>query len=360
MDGARLRKAIRSALTYLRGPGARELERIRTLRRYIRQYEVEHREIYLQCKAKRTLVERPCPICSAKASDFFLRNTTGAEYRVCRECDLVFMSPILDHDSLERVYTMHQTGAKKTFWRYLMDDAPKLSEPPEVPPYEIRLLKQFRDGGRLLDFGCSYGGFLNVARFYFDAVGVEIDPITSRFARDELGLRVLTKDIFDPSLESENAFDIITMRQVIEHLEDPRAVVNRLRSCLRRDGCIFIECPNSKSYSMRILGKHHALVLGNEHVNLFSLESMEKLLRECGFEVLHAETYKLDLALYDILGLWLAPIRHFHHRYSFRNSFTMRVLSYPDVLFRRAVLRKMADDKGFGSYLRVVAGKRQG
>lgn len=349
------RNAVRLARKFLPRLDRRAVEETRFLRCYIAEYEAEHRAIYENCRAAGKLVDRSCPICYGSGLEFFIRNTTGAEYRLCRRCDLVLMSPILDPETLDRVYTRHDSGSKKMFWEHLMRNTVRLPEPPPKPSHQIRILKKYKEEGRLLDFGASYGELLNQAKFYYDAVGIEIDPITSRYAREELGLKVYNKSIFDEDLNLEGEFDLVTMLQVIEHLEAPRAVLMRLKEFLKNDGYIFIECPNYRSYSMRVLGKHHTLLLGNEHVNMFSRHSLTKLLDECGFEVVASETYDLDLHIYDLVGKCLSPVRRFHHRYSCRNGLTLRLFACLDLLYTGIENWRFRNDKDFGSYVRVLA-----
>ena len=81
-------------------------------------------------------------------------------------------------------------------------------------------------GGRLLEFGCAYGFFLEEARPHFGSVhGVEYSDAAANAAR-ERGLNVTTGEVSDATLNG--TYDAVVGLDVIEHVPDPSDTVRTL------------------------------------------------------------------------------------------------------------------------------------
>ncbi len=79
-------------------------------------------------------------------------------------------------------------------------------------------------GRRLLDIGCGKGQFVGVAREVgWDAWGVEFDEGAVETARHAGSQTVFAGSLDHPDLPA--VFDVITLWDVIEHLQDPRGVL---------------------------------------------------------------------------------------------------------------------------------------
>jgi SAM-dependent methyltransferase len=84
---------------------------------------------------------------------------------------------------------------------------------------------------RVLDVGCGQGGFLDRARAAgLQTAGLDASPAAVAAAR-ERGFDVRLASAAAHPFEDEPPFDLITMWDVLEHLEDPRAA---LTGCLHR------------------------------------------------------------------------------------------------------------------------------
>ena len=84
--------------------------------------------------------------------------------------------------------------------------------------------------GLLLDVGCGKGWFLETARERgWRVEGVELAPERLIRTMERVSTQVHVGSIFDVELPSET-FDLVTMYDVIEHLEAP---LEALRVCYR-------------------------------------------------------------------------------------------------------------------------------
>jgi len=93
------------------------------------------------------------------------------------------------------------------------------------------------------------------------------------------GFPVYCERVEDTNNIPEGSIDLITMFHVIEHVDDPREVINKLGKLLSDDGILAMETPNidsidAEKYKKTFWGGYHI----PRHWNLFTLETMKKLM----------------------------------------------------------------------------------
>ena len=115
-----------------------------------------------------------------------------------------------------------------------------------APIYEtgLSVVEERVGKGRLLDVGCAFGSFLELARRRgWEVSGVEISPYSSRFAREEMGLDVRTGTLTSTPPES-GTFDLVTFWDVLEHVTDVRANLRVAHSALKDGGYLILTTDN--------------------------------------------------------------------------------------------------------------------
>ena len=152
---------------------------------------------------------------------------------------------------------------------------------------------------RLLDIGCGTGAFLTVARDQgWQVRGVEVGIASSQYARSALNLDVLPGSIHDVLLTPQG-FDFVAAIEVIEHLENPPQLVERIQELLVPGGLLLITTPNFDSLYRRLFGKRWWVVnCEDEHIVLFTMDTLGALLEARGFEIVLRRIQGID-----ILGL---------------------------------------------------------
>jgi SAM-dependent methyltransferase len=136
--------------------------------------------------------------------------------------------------------------------------------------------------GRLLDLGCWVGFFLDeAARRGWDATGVEPSEFASAYARDRLGLDVVTADLFEADLP-EGSFDAIFLGDVIEHIPAVEDALERIGRLLRPEGVLAMALPDAGSRFARMMGKRWWSVIPT-HVHYFTRTSMGRILERHGY-----------------------------------------------------------------------------
>ncbi|HUF85264.1 MAG TPA: class I SAM-dependent methyltransferase, partial [Acidimicrobiia bacterium] len=150
-----------------------------------------------------------------------------------------------------------------------------------------------RPGLRLLDVGCGYGFGLDLARFAWGWDGVGVDPFDiGERGRRELGVDIRPRPLA-PDLDlGKQLFDVVLASEVIEHVEDPLALLREVRCRLARDGVLVLSTPDAEFVCPdNPAGDVLTSLAAGGHVFLLDRGGLERLLRRAGFEAVavHAE-----------------------------------------------------------------------
>jgi SAM-dependent methyltransferase len=115
------------------------------------------------------------------------------------------------------------------------------------PPYKwrafLREVARFRRGGTLLEAGCGYGLFLNVAASRFDCVGCDVSEHAIRTARRSVpdGVPLLVASL--ETLFLRRRFDVVAAFDALEHVADLPAALDRLGALVRPGGLLVFTVP---------------------------------------------------------------------------------------------------------------------
>ena len=152
----------------------------------------------------------------------------------------------------------------------------------------IENISSIRKSSSILDVGCNDGSFLYYlkSKGYLKLKGIE--P-----AKDAYSLAIskgfdventfLTESIAHSKFGA-GSYDLITTRQVLEHITNLDDFMRSLYYLLSQDGTLVIEIPDS-SWNLEFLD----YALWEEHVNYFTLNTLRQLLEKQGFTILHYE-----------------------------------------------------------------------
>ncbi|MGE0040256.1 MAG: class I SAM-dependent methyltransferase [Vicinamibacterales bacterium] len=227
----------------------------------------------------------PCNLCGSRdAAELETRARWGQAMRnvVCRRCGLVYADPRLGRAALERFYAEHvyvqYLSAGGEFDPHLVDESSRHAN----DAFTFFRGHAGRDlaGASLLEIGCGLGHFLSRAR---DAgarvLGIEMEGPYADYATGRLGLPVVQTRVED--LPADQRVDVIAAFHVIEHLEDPAAVLRSLHARLSPGGRLFIEVPDIMA-AWQIPPREF---LRQEHLYNFSIRTLTALLGHAGFRV---------------------------------------------------------------------------
>ncbi len=135
--------------------------------------------------------------------------------------------------------------------------------------------------GSWLDIGCATGGFMQIAlEKGWDVCGVDLSDYCVSTAK-AANLKVETGTAQDIPREW-GQFDIISMWDTIEHLDDPLSALNVAVQRLQPEGWLVISTGDISSIAARLLGKRWWLMLPPVHLYYFSRKTLDAMLRKAG------------------------------------------------------------------------------
>lgn len=148
---------------------------------------------------------------------------------------------------------------------------------------KFRLGKVLGKPGRVLDIGCGPGWFLDAMRHSGWIVqGTEASDLAAQHARDRLGLSVSTNGFLE--LGTKPAYyDVISIWHVLEHVSDPKSMLDAIRKCISDDGVLLIAVPNFASFEANFSGPGWFHLDVPRHIHHFSKTSFHAMIESAGF-----------------------------------------------------------------------------
>lgn len=222
-----------------------------------------------------------CDLCGAACGEhpvvLWKHNTPVVR---CTSCGLLYANPRWKGEFLFGRYT-------EDYWELYGDKLQgrlgNTEADQERTAYYLWTIEHAFSTGNLLDVGCATGEFLSAARAKgWQVYGVETSPASAEAARRLTGGQIHAGTL-DTAPFEEGTFDAVTMFDVIEHLQSPRAYIERISRLLRPGGVLAISTPNIHSIAYRLLGRRWEVVGPNDHLYYFAPRTLQRLLADRGF-----------------------------------------------------------------------------
>jgi SAM-dependent methyltransferase len=141
----------------------------------------------------------------------------------------------------------------------------------EQPGYFRDVTRHFDRSDKLLDVGC---GSAWLAEHFPDYTGIDASPDAAARAA-ERGRNVQTVDVDAGFPFDDASFDGVVMKDLLEHVSDPVAVVREARRVLKPGGLVFASSPDAQRWVWD----------DYTHVRPFTRKSYRLLFADNGFEV---------------------------------------------------------------------------
>lgn len=125
------------------------------------------------------------------------------------------------------------------------------------------LAASYAEGRRVLDVGggVGYGSFL-MAKFaeevvYVDYSDAAVDFVKTKWCPNAPNLTALKGYAMDVGLEPKS-FDVITFMDVVEHVDEPEALLREIAGLLKDDGVLIVTTPEEDYYPYSVCPKERA------------------------------------------------------------------------------------------------------
>ena len=268
-----------------------------------------------------------CPFCARPEPRLKYRFEDCAILR-CRGCGLMWLHPRPGLEQLHKVYDEGYYQNKEFFQKdgnklygyvdYLAERINKQYDYQRVVGRVKSMLPE-RGGGpdgkrRWLDVGCGLGFLMDVAFDQgFQVRGVEFNRSAIRYIQSKFTYPVEYGLVQE--LQFDGTFDVISLFDVIEHLEDPAGALRHLRGIIAPGGVCAIQTMDSDSLMSRLIGKRlEDFRRTREHLYFFSRRSIARMLDETGWEVLDirfvGHTFQIGdlIKRISVYGSWIEKL----------------------------------------------------
>ncbi|MDP2759220.1 MAG: class I SAM-dependent methyltransferase [Sideroxyarcus sp.] len=268
-----------------------------------------------------SITSEPRPLCDLCGSsgelaqsgitdpDGNLAGTWG--FQRCSSCGVYWLDPAPPPQELWKAYATYHTHTSKASGRLgkaLLSLAHRFIKLGLLPLWIASGLKREADYlrfmtlaeepvGKLLDVGCGGGRLLNrMKKCGWQVEGTDFDGQAASKVTTRYGIKTHVGDLPQCNLAG-NSFDAITMSQAIEHLYDPKATLRECLRLLKPGGLLVMTTPNVRSIGATEFGAYWRGWEAPRHLHLFSVDSLQGLTRQAGFDVVDARTYSAGSAV---------------------------------------------------------------
>ena len=238
-----------------------------------------------------------CPVCGRSPHDVIWSNVSdlygrGEHFNVvrCTSCTHTYTTPVPSYEMLtdwypKEYYSSGEQADVNTFRHLLKKWIYKKSSSSAAVRFafskQLAILPEKTYHGKLLDVGCGDSRFLSFMKdFGWDTYGTEISPYATERANRN-GHKVFCGNLEDAGLQ-DDYFDLITLNNVLEHLHDPKHILNEIYRILKPDGELIICVPNFDCWDRRHFGRYWDPLKLPQHLHHFNVRSLKLALTSSG------------------------------------------------------------------------------
>jgi SAM-dependent methyltransferase len=175
--------------------------------------------------------------------------------------------------------------------------------------YPKRILERLgrESQGSILELGIGHGYTTALFNDYFERhVVIDGSPAVIEQFRENYSLdSIEIVESYFETFDTDEAFDVLLMGFVLEHVDDPDLILTRYRKFMKPGGRLFIAVPNAKSLNRRFgfaMGKIDDIYSLNQndlslgHKRNYCLDTLKEAIHRAGYDCVWEE------------GIYLKPL----------------------------------------------------
>lgn len=274
----------------------------------------------------------------------------------CKDCGFKHIYPIPTKEEIGNFYAEFYTDEKPNYFKDAEEDLAWW-----IASYKnyYNQFEKHTKGQRLLDIGSGPGYFLKCGQdLGWEVLGFEPSVHAAEYSKS-LGLNVINDYFTLEKAKEAGKFDVVSLSLVLEHLPDPKQLLEEARSVLNKKGLLFILSPNEFNPLQNAVieaGNHKQWwIQPLEHINYFNFVSTKKLLKSVGFNIIDTlTTYPMEFFLLQGEN-YVGSRKTGRKCHKMRKNFEMNLLKYNPELLNN-LYRSLADN-GLGREFVIIAQK---
>lgn len=211
-----------------------------------------------------------CPICGKKGVLIHkgVRDNKDINVYKCTFCETKYLDKniVMDYSNDEMLNDKVKSNEDIIKWldNCYIDDYRR-----------FKMVSDICESKKVLDFGCGFGGFLNLIKQNASLIeGVELGKIERQY----LASKNITT--YDDIRKCNKQYDVITLFHCFEHLDEPQKWLDLLWDYLEEEGYLVIEVPNGNDALLELYNckQFEDFTYWSAHLNLFTSKSLEMLI----------------------------------------------------------------------------------
>jgi 2-polyprenyl-3-methyl-5-hydroxy-6-metoxy-1,4-benzoquinol methylase len=148
----------------------------------------------------------------------------------------------------------------------------------------------------LLDVGSGLGVFpYRMKEAGWDCTALDPDIRAIRHAQEVVGVKAVHADFM--AVSDLGRFDVITFNKVLEHVEDPVAMLAKSAEHLEDGSFVYVELPDGEAAWVDGPGREEFFI---DHLHVFSMASLALLVARAGFNLVRIERVREPSSKYTL------------------------------------------------------------
>lgn len=251
---------------------------------------------------------RRCKLCGSETASprYRLKKTT---VYACSACDFHFINHLDELVPATPAETIPLLDQKS---RSYIESCLPANELQQHKNLQLVKHRMALPGSHCLDIGAGAGLFAHLLMTSGALVqGIEPQPIFQAFADEKYGIE-LRGETVDASYWQQNYrdfFDLVTLWDVLEHVNFPAELLQQAYSLIKPGGLLFLDTPRRDAFFYRLSEWSYRISKGTNplflesiysplpfrHKQIFTLQQLRQLAEQIGFSVLAINSSRLQM-----------------------------------------------------------------
>ena len=223
----------------------------------------------------------------------------------CANCGLAYVNPRPEYSPEEFGMLYSEKYFNAPYMRFYIEKGERQTNESFVS--RLDWIEKIIRKGRILDIGCASGGFLRLARDReWETFGVEVSKTAAGIAEAKYGLNVMTGELNEAGFDDE-FFDVITVSDVLEHVENPRSFLVEINRIMKKGGLLYIAVPDfdglyyrAAVFASRFSHKNYFVL--PHHIYFLNRSSVSRYLKETNFKLIDLRKSEANILISGFNG----------------------------------------------------------